>query len=372
MPKSRLIISACGDILLGDYYFDIGYGMGSQIKRRDKGFVFKEVGATLSKSDLVLGNLECPISRISNKHGIRKKEFLADPMSVEVLTEGGFDGLSLANNHMLQHGNVAFNNTTQLLARNGIAPIGIIDQEDDKQHLIKYSFEDTTLGVVSYSFAEDHFEKENKSYAFAPSQEILLRQIGEYKKKCDYLILMLHWGQEFVRFPSQFQIELAHSMVEAGVDIILGSHPHVVQGVETYKKSIIAYSLGNFVFSMNWTTSRYSTILQIFIMEDGTMEFELIPIWIDDNFRPTIPNKHLKNRILEYFQRVNDTLYRSYALTLDEYEIMVQSALLQYQSSTRKSFVKNFYKQRPFVIFQLSFEFLNRNLANCFRKTKNG
>ncbi len=107
--------------------------------------------------------------------------------------------------------------------------------------------------------------------------------IARAKGEANLVVVSLHWGSESMAYPSSEQKRLAHKFVDAGADIILGHHPHVIQGVESYDGAVIAYSLGNFLFDTRYPERRYSTLLAIEVSRSkGILGFRLIPIYIYD------------------------------------------------------------------------------------------
>jgi hypothetical protein len=116
----------------------------------------------------------------------------------------------------------------------------------------------------------------------------------------------LHWGIENVYYPSPKQITLARHLIDAGATVILGHHPHVVQGIEKYKNGLIVYSLGNFQFSsLGKLDSRKSIILSIHVSNLGVNEYKVIPIIIDEDFVPCIMNKFQREGMLLHINNVS-------------------------------------------------------------------
>ena len=108
----------------------------------------------------------------------------------------------------------------------------------------------------------------------AYDQAPLLNEISDLSSQCDYTVVYLHWGIEKDEYPQEYQRKLAYACIDAGADLVVGSHPHVLQGFETYKGKLIAYSLGNFLFS---NSTNPTVLLQVHIKKDGTLAASLIP-----------------------------------------------------------------------------------------------
>jgi poly-gamma-glutamate synthesis protein (capsule biosynthesis protein) len=358
-----IVLLACGDLLLADFYFNIGLGTGSLITKNGTSGIFDDVRPILDGGDLVVGNLECPISESSIHHGLHSREFLALPGLAKTLYQEGFRLLSVANNHISQHGVKAFDDTVNELELNGIDAVGVCKSDGNKQHLVCKNVKGKMLGFLAYSLVKDYFEKEPTSYAHGTYGIDIFDAVNRARKECDFLILMLHWGDEFIDRPSMKQVKFAHRLVDIGCDVILGGHSHVFQGVENYRGKVIAYSLGNFVFSMPWKRVRVSGILKVKLNNRGFIPFFVFPIWIDDYFKPIVP----KGKIEKYVQGcLNSAMQnlRNANINNGEYERLVELGLKQYRKATWISFVQNLPKMPINITVQLLFEFLKRRLHN--------
>jgi gamma-polyglutamate biosynthesis protein CapA len=287
-------IIGVGDIMLGDHPVRIGNGVRSQIERNGMEWLFSEVKHLFAGSDVVFGNLEVVHSDLGLKPNyLPSMEFRASPESVSAVRAAGFTVVGLANNHCMEHGRSAFLETVDRLTAVGVAVAGIRGPERGVE-----PYEMTAAGrkvvLLAFSMRPEAYSKEPVlPYCLADENEILQR-VAEVRERADVLILSLHWGEEFMEYPSRSQVAFAHRLVDAGVNVILGHHPHVLQGVERYRGAVIAYSLGNFVFDMWQEETRGSMILRVQIGEDGAANYEIVPVHISDRFQP-IPLEGDKN-----------------------------------------------------------------------------
>jgi len=356
-----ILIGACGDILLADFFFDIGHGMGSQIDKLGADYIFDEIRHLFHECGLLVGNLESPISTNSMRSGMRRREFLASPLVMSALSQAGFDVLGIANNHISQHGADAFRDTVRLLEMEGVLTPGVICTGREVQRLSVHYVKGKQIGVLAYSLADDHYGPSPKYYAFQPAEAKLLDQIAEQRNECDFLIVLMHWGEEFVNRPSGVQVNLAHKVIDAGCDLILGSHPHVIQGIESYKGKTIAYSLGNFVFSMKWKPTRASMLCKFQVRADGSQSFTIIPIWINNLFCPTIA-RGIHHEYVTNCIKIANELVSEKPLTDVAYNELVNEALDKYRHATRRAFIQDMVKKSPFVMLQLVLEFILRRI----------
>ncbi|MCD6172026.1 MAG: CapA family protein [Thermoplasmata archaeon] len=284
-------LSAVGDILLTGMVAGVIKSKGPE-----EPFVF--VLEELKKSDLVFGNLEGPLSNCGNP--LKNKCCLYSlPETVKSLKSAGLGVLSLANNHIFDYGYKAFEDTISLLKENNISWFGAgKDLEEAKRPAI-LSINNLLIGFLGYSW--DFIGSINATknrFGTAPlNEKLILEDIKKLKKKTHVVIVSLHWGYERERYPLPSQRKLAHRIIDAGASLILGHHPHVLQGIESYKKGIIVYSLGNFIFPdivyknyriVQKPENKESIIFQCNISKEGIDNFDIAPIMANDLFQPVV------------------------------------------------------------------------------------
>ncbi|MDF0581971.1 CapA family protein [Bradyrhizobium yuanmingense] len=256
-----------------------------------KDVLFEKVADVLFDVDISLANLEAPITEQDVKESAIFGQGPQDPTilrnsSAQFFTlarhrEKTFTALNFANNHTFDMGVEGLETTHKLLAQSGIMAIGAPRSPEDYGRAIIIAKEGIRIGFISATFglngrqppAEDayriHTAKLVSKYV-AADLELLNRQIEDCRKQaCDFIIASIHWGYEFEFFPRSRQIEAAHKLVESGVDLILGHHPHVIQPIEYYRTrrdpdriAIIAYSLGGLTF---WWDSAPHLILGLIL-----------------------------------------------------------------------------------------------------------
>ncbi|NTV41427.1 MAG: CapA family protein [Candidatus Moranbacteria bacterium] len=225
-------------LFVGDMMFDRYIRQVSEKKGSD--FVFAGVKEMLSGSDLVIGNLEGPITdkpsvSVGSKIGVPDNYiFTFDPAVGGQLWKNNIHLVNLGNNHILNFGEEGLSKTKENLKSSGVDFFG--DPAGEKRLAI-WEKNGTKIVFVSYN----QFEKDAKS-------KTLVDIVQAKKAKTDWLVLYAHWGTEFASQSSDNIKDLAHSFIDSGVDLVIGSHPHVVQDKEEYKGKMIYYSLGNFIF----------------------------------------------------------------------------------------------------------------------------
>lgn len=282
-PKEEEIVkmSFAGDVLLAS-------GVESLIEQNGTEFIISDVKEVFKESDISMVNLECAISERGTKAPDKQYTFRAKPKTLEVLKFSKMDVVSLANNHTLDFGVEALLDTFQNLKDYDIKYVGAGTNMDEasrpifvNEKGIKIAFiaSSHVIPVVSWTAGEN-----TPGLAVTYDPKRILEEIASAKEQADIVIVYIHWGQERMETPLEYQKNLARAYIDNGADIVLGSHPHVLQGLEFYKDKVIAYSLGNFIF----TDSRKDTmILKVEVNKLGVESVQIVPCRIE-NLRPII------------------------------------------------------------------------------------
>ena len=228
--------------------------------------------------------------------------FQAFPDSLKYLTQNRVNVCSLANNHSLDFGEDGLKQTIRYLKEEGIGFIGT--EECNRKDIIASG---KKVRICSYYGNQKGIARINK-------QEIL-NDIYHHKSEVDYVFVCLHWGEEYVAYPSLEQQQMAHAFVDAGANAVIGHHPHVMQGYEEYHGGYIFYSLGNFNFFVDHpyakklveTTKAYCVGFEI--NDAGDIQYQIIPININDNWQPeVITDENEKSRFHNYIELISNPL----------------------------------------------------------------
>lgn len=279
----RVEILAVGDVMLGR-----SVNMGMQ-KRNDFLWPFRETADSLRSADVTFGNLEGPLVANCPSTSLGMV-FCGDLAAVKGLKFAGFDVISVANNHTLNHGLSGLQETVKGLKEAGIAPIG----NGYSQEMVIEGVRIKWLGwedVDKRLQVEPRKDFSTSSSTPSDSENQRGRQVVEVVKEAsetsDVVIVSMHWGNEYTAVPSKRQREIGEALIDAGAKIVIGHHPHWVQPIERYKDGVIAYSLGNFVFDQMWSEeTRKGEAVRFRVGKEGLVEYELLPLRIYDYGQP--------------------------------------------------------------------------------------
>ncbi len=260
---------------------------------------FLLIADTLQGADLAFGNLESVISDKGENQG-SIYSFRAEPKALEGLIFAGFDVLSVANNHSLDYGSDALQDSIQRLKDSGIVPIGGGNNRYETNaptlkhfYTSKYDSTGTTIAMLAYTAAGSPLWQAGKNSPgvawMDPSKLPQLQEDIELARKLsDIAVVSFHFGEEYQTQPSETQTLIAKSAVDAGADIVIGHHPHVVQLVEQYKNGWIAWSLGNFVFDQGFSKETMEGLLLEVVIQDKKIT-RVLPrtVYLNSEFQPS-------------------------------------------------------------------------------------
>lgn len=295
-PESiQITISAAGDCTLGtDEYFDYSTSFDAKYDAvGDPAFFFKEVRHVFETDDLTIVNFEGTLT----DRGERKDKtyaFRGRPEYTSILTAGSVEAVNLANNHSFDYGEQSYEDTKTYLTEAGIASFGY-----DRNAVIEVNGVKVGLiGIYELPYG-------------VGCADLLRENLSVIKSEGARLIIVsFHWGTEKEHYPDSIQKELAHIAIDEGAHLVLGHHPHVLQGIEEYNGRNIVYSLGNFCFGGNKNPSDKDTMIfqQTFTVTDGVVQSdnvkEVIPCSLSsrsdhNNYQPMVLEGEEKERVMD-------------------------------------------------------------------------
>ncbi len=273
-----LTVAAGGDIL-GDR------GVGLFMDEKGGEPVFAQVKPLLEDAQLAFVNLEGPISDKGTRASWKEYTFRARPALLDGLVSGGVDIVSLANNHSMDYGASALVDTLARLDEAGIYHAGAgADAAAASAPTLITTAAGTVAVIAITDIIPGGFAAGSDSPGVnvtTPDRKKLLAAVEAANEKADFVIVSLHWGIEYKPNAGQDQRKLAHQLVDAGADLVLGHHPHVIQGLELYRNRLIAYSFGDFVWDHYSRETGETFVLQVAVPRAGPPSFEVIPVYLD-------------------------------------------------------------------------------------------
>jgi len=273
VERPSLTLAFVGDILLAGR-------VQQEIAREGPGAPFAGVAAILRNADLAVGNLECPLS--TRGRAVEKTyTFRASPDTAESLHAAGFEIVSLANNHSGDYGKPALLDTLAACQAHGVKTVGAGDSLKAAREpvLVSVGRPPQRVALLAYSNMQptEFYASDSRAGTNPARVEEIKRDVAAARAGADIVVVLFHFGQERSPTPTKTQRLLAHAAADAGADLVIGHHPHVLQGLERYHHSLIAYSLGNFLFPSHRPETRETAILSFSRSPDGVSEVRITP-----------------------------------------------------------------------------------------------
>ena len=300
-------LAVVGDIMLAR-------GVARKIREQGLEYPLARTAARLQRADFAFANLESPFGLKGRPIPDKLIWFRADPSYVAALTGAGIDAVTLANNHILDYDTENFLETLEILERNGILYTGGGRTLGEARRPLLAEVKGIRVAFLGYSQFADLFWswKYRRSFAatgtlpgVAPMREdYIIEDIRQARSVADIVVVAFHWGEEYQNYPTAAQVALGHRAVETGADIVLGFHPHAIQGIEFYRQGVIAYSLGNFVMDQKRDITRESMILEFLLSPRGVLGVEIVPAMIDEG-QPRILEGEERLQLLSKFRSLS-------------------------------------------------------------------
>ncbi|MDP3965765.1 MAG: CapA family protein, partial [bacterium] len=271
----------------GDMIFDRSVRRVIDVKGGD--FIFSCIDGVLEDADLVVANLEGPITEYASVSASSTPgdefnyTFTFPPSTAELLYEHNIRMVNLGNNHILNFGWEGARSTTRYLQEAGITyfglPAGASERADGpaEQGIAEGTVRGIKLAFINYNeFAPAEHSNILQNVGMSSTT---IRQIQEARASGYIPVVYTHWGIEYATTSSAYSRELAHSFVDAGAEIVIGSHPHVVEESETYRGKRIYYSLGNFIFDQYFNEDvQHGLLIQVTFGQGGVLSVREIPV----------------------------------------------------------------------------------------------
>ncbi len=271
--SSSVRLAFCGDIYLSNYVLGAYDAAGAV-----SGILDERLLAAGKDADLFIANEEFPFGTAGEAAPDKQFTFRVDPGRCRILKELGVDLVTLANNHTLDYGRACLSETFDTLEQNGIAYMGAGADIARAEKLMTCEVNGVKLGFLAASRVIPDYSwnaSETASgllTAYDPAR--LLAAVRAAEAECGFTAVYLHWGIERHTEPESYQTELAEQLIDAGADLVIGSHPHVLQPIRFYRGVPIVYSLGNYLFGSSIPSTE---LLLADVTPDGSVSVSVIP-----------------------------------------------------------------------------------------------
>ena len=298
-----ITISAAGDCTLGtDEYFDPSTSLNAYYDSNGPAYFFQNVKSIFEADDLTIVNMEGTLTEETARQD-KTYAFKGPAEYTQILTDGDVEAANLANNHSHDYGDKSYTDTIAALDAAGITNFGY-----DRTAVMDVN--GVKVGLVgTYELAE----------GMGCEDEMISNIKAVEDQGAQIVIVSFHWGIERENYPTENQVNLAHSAIDNGADLVLGHHPHVLEGIEVYNGKNIVYSLGNFCFGGNSNPSDKDTMIfqQTFTIENGQLVEDdvtnIIPCSVSsvsgyNNYQPTPLEGSEKDRVMQKIEEFSSGL----------------------------------------------------------------
>lgn len=303
-----------GDVMLGSWVIPI-------IETTGVSYPFDSTAKHLQSADICIANLEAPFTDDGEVFD-KQYNFKVPPEFAPGLREAGISVVTLGNNHIMDFGEKGLVTTMATLDALGILHCGAGKNFEEAHAPSLLKAGEKTIAFFGYSmtFPVEFYARGDTAGTAYPEPKIMQKNLEFWEPKTDFTIVSFHWSAEKLETPKTYQTEYAHLAIDSGADLVLGHHPHVLQGMEIYENRLIAYSLGNFAFGSYSNHARDSIILKIHLDDEGMIYAKCIPINVDNHevqFQPRILVGAQKENVITKLQQLSRPLNRGQSIIDD-------------------------------------------------------
>ncbi len=284
MTDGTIQIACVGDVMCGDSFYALGHGVASAMQKHGDAFLGPEIVELLRQQDLVFFNMESVLSDIGRQeHSLRRLHMRGRPAAATHLARWGLTCANVANNHILEQGPACAADTVHHLRQAGIhvAGAGRNESFEPGVQIADIEIRGGKLAVLGLCLLEEKY-----AYAGGQTLEKTVDTVRALSQDGRIVVVSAHWGAELMDRPTPEQRSIAGRLADAGASLVVGHHPHVVQGVEFQGACLVAYSLGDFIFDSFWPDSCWSGIVTLKLRAGRVTSWEFIPVLRDVEHRP--------------------------------------------------------------------------------------
>ncbi len=282
--RAGLVIHGTGDVSLDPSHI-------AAFRTRGYGWAWSGLGGLFRRDDLTAVNLECPATDVVDPEP-KVFSLRCDPEALPAARRAGVDVVGQANNHAYDDGSAGLLDSLRTIRAAGLVAVGAGTDDRDALRAASFQVNGRTVAVLGIDQVLDPVDAvagpDKPGTAAGHDFGLALRAVREAAATSDLVVVLIHWGVELEAKPRAYQVAEAHRMIDAGADVIFGSHPHRLQPLEHYRGRPIFYSLGNLVWPRlmpaTWTTA----VAEVLVTPDGTIRGRLLPVEIVSDGHPVL------------------------------------------------------------------------------------
>ncbi len=283
-PRGTLVIHGAGDVSLDPAQIPA-------LRVHGYDWAWSGLDGLFGPDDLTVVNLECPATDVVDQQ-VEAFAIRCDPEALPAMRRAGVDVISQANNHAGDEGPVGLVASVDAIEASGIAAVGAGADRARALHAASFEIDGWTVAVLGIDEVVDSSDevagKHTPGTAAGHDFPLALHAVRKAATVADVVVVMIHWGVELDARPRAYQVTQARRMIDAGADVIFGSHPHRLQPMEVYRGRPIYYSLGNFVWPRLAPVTRRTGVAEVTVTPDGAIEGGLLPGEIVSDGHPVL------------------------------------------------------------------------------------
>jgi poly-gamma-glutamate synthesis protein (capsule biosynthesis protein) len=275
--------------------------------------LFAGVAPVLRQGDLVFGNLETPLCGDASERSM----FLGDPAMVEFLASAGFNVLSLANNHILEHGPESLRETAERLRAGGIAVLGAGESQRAARQPVVLEKNGLRIGFLGFARTLQR-QPDDRAPGFTEwDEDLAVAAVRDLKDRVDCVVVSIHIGYMWVDYPKPEVREAADRLLGAGAHVVLMHHAHVLQGFKAEEGRLVVYNLGNFVADVDEgelgghplpDREKESAIFLVEIDRQGVVAVDIVPIIVTEDYRVVVAPEDRARQIADRLDRIAEEI----------------------------------------------------------------
>lgn len=321
LAKRKDVSKEDGKITLlfaGDISFDDSYTIMNTMRKRDGGILdsfSREILDEMINADVFMLNNEFTYTNRGTPTEGKQYTFRSNPENVELLDELGVDIVSIANNHTYDYGEISLLDTLDTLIEDRMPFVGAGREINDASQTVYFKIGDTKIAYISATQIErldtpdTKGAKENAAGTFRCwTEKLILEKVEQAKENCDIVVTYIHWGTEGTDEIDWAQRDLAKALAEAGADLIVGDHPHVLQPLASIEGVPVIYSLGNYWFN---SKDCDNALVKVTLENGNIKSYQFIPAKQSGCYTAILQGTE-KDRVLDYMRSISPTV------TIDE------------------------------------------------------